>query len=78
MFGKIELKERNIQSMKQRLCVSDNESLSSNNSELLRNIDKGEGLYAQKTYKSTENDSTYDELHLKKYNSMNEIKKIDQ
>ena len=47
VFGKIELQELNMQSMKRRLGVVDNdESLSSNNSELLRNIDKGEGLYA--------------------------------
>ena len=64
--------------MKQRLGIDDNESLSSHNSELLINIDKGEGLYAQKTYRSTENDSTYDELHLKKFNSLHEIKKINQ
>ena len=47
VFGKIELQELNMQSMKKRLgVVYNDESLSSNNSELLRNIDKGEGLYA--------------------------------
>ena len=79
VFGKIEFQERNIQSMKKRLGVADNESsLSSNNSEILRNIDKGEGLYAQKSHKSSENESSYDELNLKKFNSLHEIKKIDQ